>query len=549
MLSRVLHESPPKIVGAGLAPAQNVLMVGAIHELPQKSVGTIHESPKAIWHSIGLYIKLKLAFCKKYIIKRLILFKLNLKEVSMKRYLLSGLGSLLALSIGSSALAIEHKIGADLRFRYENWDNLITLGTNTATNPFKDRSFFRLRVMLWDDIKFSNNTTFRIRLNTEPKYQMGPYYHILKDNVERRKFDQDEVVIDNLYLDIKRVANLPLNLRIGRQDFLGPDGYGEGFLIMDGTPGDGSRTFYFNAIKAQLLLHPKHTVDFVFAHQKERDVYLPSLHPSYDDGRTNYIEHKKRLSATDETAFWIYGRSKINPQLTLEPYYIYKKEEGSLIRPARPIRIPGLYLHNIGVRGVYTLPNNFKIRAELVHQFGEYSNNTDRRAWGGYAFLEMPFPHCPTKPVFELGYVYLSGDDPKSKKDEAFNPLFSRNPNWNELIIYTYLLETTKWGGPIPGYWTNLKMPILRVKFSPLANLNVNLSYQKLYADEKTRLRDRMFSNKGKERGDLFLAILNYKFTKTLSGMLQYEIFDPDDFYSKSAKTAHFFRAQLHYRY
>lgn len=31
--------------------------------------------------------------------------------------------------------------------------------------------------------------------------------------------------------------------------------YGEGFLILifDGTPGDGSRTFFFNAIRARWL--------------------------------------------------------------------------------------------------------------------------------------------------------------------------------------------------------------------------------------------------------------------------------------------------------
>lgn len=461
----------------------------------------------------------------------------------MKKVLYAGMSSFFILTSFSLAQALEQKIGADLRFRYENWDNLITLGTNSTSNSFKDRSFFRLRVMLWDEIKFSNNTSLKIRLNTEPKYQMGPYYHMLKDGKDRRKFDQDEVVIDNLYLDIKKPAGLPLNLRIGRQDFLGPDTYGEGFLIMDGTPADGSRTFYFNALKAQLLLHPKHTLDIVVVKQKERDVFLPSIHPSYDDNGVLYINHKKRLSASNEFAFWLYGRCKINPQLTLEPYYIYKKEEDSKF-------VPALYLHNIGLRGVYTFKNNIRLRAELVHQFGEYSNNTDRRGWGGYAFLEIPFTNCPTKPTLELGYVYLSGDDPDSKKDEAFNPLFTRNPKWNELIIYTYLLETAKWGGPIPGYWTNLKMPLVQVKFTPLKNLNVLMSYQKLYADEKTKaLPGFMFSNKGKDRGDLYVGIINYGFTKRLSGMLQYEIFDPDDFYSKEAKTAHFFRAQLQYRY
>ncbi len=469
----------------------------------------------------------------------------------MKKVLTTGLAGLMGAFMATEAFSLDHSIGAEVRFRYENWDNLLTLGTNTEKNSFKDRSFFRLRVMLWDEIKFNNQTSLKIRLNTEPKYQMGPYYFMLKDP-DRRKFDQDEVIIDNLYLDVKRPFNLPLDLRIGRQDFLGPDTYGEGFLILDGTPGDGSRTFYFNALRARLYLSNQDSIDFVVLRQTERDVYLPNLHPSYDDGRgASYIYHKKRLTASNEFSFFAYGRFKPLPKLNLEPYYIYKKEEKSTTASAARINIPASYLHNVGLRGVYSFTKDLKVRAELVHQFGEYSKNgTDRRAWGGYAFLEKAFPNCPAKPVVELGYVYLSGDDPKSKKDEAFNPLFSRNPNWNELIIYTYFLENPNKSGAIPGYWTNLKMPLIIVKFSPFKNLNMLLSYQKLYADEKTKgLPSYMFSNKGKDRGDLYVAIANYKFTKALDGMLQYEIFDPDDFYSKEAKTGHFFRAQLRYKY
>ncbi|MEZ0343319.1 MAG: alginate export family protein [Caldimicrobium sp.] len=467
----------------------------------------------------------------------------------MKKLVFFGLSGLFLFSTASSLFAIDHQVGAHVRFRYENWDNLVTLGTKTASNPFKDRSFFRLRVMLWDDIKFNNQTSLKIRLNTEPKYQMGPYYLVLKDG-DRRKFDQDEVVIDNLYLDIKKPFNLPVDLRIGRQDFLGPDTYGEGFLIMDGTPGDGSRTFYFNAIRARFYFCNQDTIDFVVLKQKERDVYLPNLHPAYDDGRgVGYIYHKKRLTASNEFAFFAYGRFKhLIKNLILEPYYIYKKEEKS---DTSPYIVPASYLHNVGLRGVYSFTKDLKLRAELVRQFGEYSNDgRDRRAWGGYAFLEKAFPTCPAKPVVEIGYVYLSGDDPNSKKDEAFNPLFSRNPNWNELIIYTFLLENINKSGAIPGYWTNLKMPLIRVKFSPLKNLNMLLSYQKLYADEKTNSSYTfIFSNKGKDRGNLYVAIAKYRFTKSIDGMLQYEIFDPDDFYADEAKTAHFFRAQIQYKY
>lgn len=106
------------------------------------------------------------------------------------------------------------------------------------------------------------------------------------------------MLIDNLYIDIKKPFDIPINFRIGRQDFLGKDMYGEGFLILDGTPGDGSRTFYFNALKATVLIAEGQSVDIVYVSDPKTDQYLPSLHPAYYDsgsaGRT-YIEHKKGL--------------------------------------------------------------------------------------------------------------------------------------------------------------------------------------------------------------------------------------------------------------
>ena len=73
-------------------------------------------------------------------------------------------------------------------------------------------------------------------------------------------------------------------LRIGRQDFLGPDMYGEGFLLMDGSPADGSRTFYFNAAKLRWKINEKNSLDFVYIDDPRTDVFLPSIHPSVDGG-------------------------------------------------------------------------------------------------------------------------------------------------------------------------------------------------------------------------------------------------------------------------
>lgn len=449
-------------------------------------------------------------------------------------------------SFFSLSFAIENEPGASVRLRQEIWDNVVSLGTARDAQP--DRNFFRLRIQLWDNVKFNDNLRFYLRLATEPKYYTGPFRLTLDDGKNRKRFDQDEVIVDNLYIDIKKPFDLPVSFRIGRQDFLGADMYGEGFLILDGTPGDGSRTFYFNAVKASVLIADGHTVDLVYVSDPKTDQYLPSLHPAYydraDRGRL-YINHKKRLTASNEQGFWIYGRNKVSEWLNIEPYYIYKKED-------EYIGIDEKYINTFGMRAVFKL-SDFSLRGELARQIGKYTaSGNSIRGLGGYIFAGYEFKNCPVKPYLEAGYVYLSGDKTDTTKDEGFNPLFSRAPQWNELLIYTLIPETAGKGGPIPGYWTNIKALVTKLKLNPTKDLGITLSYQHLWADEKTNITSGtykdMFSNSGKNRGDLWAIIGTYKFTKNLDGMLQVEYFEPGDFYSDKAKNATFIRWQLQYK-
>ncbi|MGB9709989.1 MAG: alginate export family protein [Thermodesulfovibrio sp.] len=460
----------------------------------------------------------------------------------MNQFLRVLLSFVFLISFFSVSFAIENEPGASVRLRQEIWDNVVDLGTMPNKQP--DRNFFRLRIQLWDNVKLNDNFGAYIRLATEPKYYTGPYRLTLDNETNRKRLDQDEVIIDNLYIDIKKPFDLPVNFRIGRQDFLGKDMYGEGFLILDGTPADGSRTFYFNAIKATINIAPDNSIDLVYVSNPKTDQYLPSIHPAYYDKASGglYINHKKRLAASNEKGFWIYGRNKIFEWLNVEPYYIYKKEDAYDV-------IKESHINTFGMRAVFKI-SDFSLRGELAKQYGKYQDGTKRSGLGGYAFAGYTFSSCPVIPTVEVGYVYLSGDKTGTKdKDEGFDPLFSRAPQWNELLIYTLVPETSKKGGPIPGYWTNLKAVVTNLLLKPIKDLSIKLSYQHLWADEKTSgLPSIMFSNDGKNRGDLWAFITNYKFTKNLDGMLQLEYFEPGNFYSDKARNATFIRWQLQYK-
>jgi hypothetical protein len=105
---------------------------------------------------------------------------------------------------------------------------------------------------------------------------------------------------------------------------------------------------------------------------------------------------KKRLIATDEKGFMIYGKSKLFKNLTLEPYH----------------------LHTFGIRGVLNW-KEWGLRGEIATQNGRYSGTKDVSGLGGYIYLNRIFKEIPFSPKFEIGYVYLSGDNPHTKKDEG----------------------------------------------------------------------------------------------------------------------------------
>lgn len=444
---------------------------------------------------------------------------------------------LLAVSIVCvSSVYAEVKLdyGADFRLRQELWINLVSL--NTITTPTTlDRDFFRLRYRLWGKADFDNNYGAYLRFTGEPKEYLGdfPSWFLPHEPRNDTRLNADEIVFDNLYADAKKILNLPIDIRIGRQDFIGT--YGEGFLLMDGTPGDGSRTFYFNAIKANVQISQNMNFDLTYITDPKTDIYLPSLHEG----------SKVQLTGSNEQAFLFYGRGRFD-KLTVEPYYIYKTEQPVNTAGSIPSK---LKLNTVGARLLYSV-DKWNMGGEFAYQFGEYDNGVDRTGAGGYVFVGRKYEDVMWKPEFELRYVYLSGDKSgTADKIETWDPLFSRNPYWNELFIYTQIIETAKYGGNIPGYWTNLEIfkASAKANFSPATSLA--LSYQYLWAPQSTSgLPAPMFTNSGHSRGHLPTALLSHKFSKNLDGYLQLEYFIPENFYSGNADNATFFRWQLQYK-
>ena len=484
------------------------------------------------------------------------------------------LGSLCLLLFAAAVYAdiapaeIKADYGGSFRLRQEYWKKVADLETFKAS----DRDFFRLRTTLWGKVNFNQNFGFYGRIGNEARYYLGSYkpFEITRppaaaETSDSDRFDEDELFFDNLYFDLKNLAGLPIDLRIGRQDFVGQ--YGEGFVILDGTPGDGSRTAYFNAFKATWTINKNNSVDLIYLNDTQTDE-LPNLHPARSDYLPTYFDNERLTNISDEWGFILYGKNKLNNNFAFEPYYIFKHEDAVGHEYREHISVGGpdiaLDLNTIGARVVFAA-SNWKVRAEFAHQFGEYDNDRDREANGGYLFVGQNFSDVKFKPEWELGYVYLSGDKNPGNTNgdnEGWDPLFNRSPLWNEVFVYPLVYETMRDSGAIPAYWTNLHLLKLGLKTSLDAATSLAFSYQHLWADEEidqaylvSNSYRSMFSfdsdgkSSSKDRGHIVTAMLSHTFTKQIDGYLQAEYFIPGDFYSDDAEDAIFLRWQLQFKF
>jgi hypothetical protein len=390
--------------------------------------------------------------------------------------------------------------GFDERVRFVGTDNFID-----ADDALDDAwRFSRFRTRFWSSVPLSEKLKFNLRLTNEFRKYWDP-------EGSRYDFRLNEFVFDNLFLEATPRSDL--TLRIGRQDLM----LGEGLVVMDGSPLDGSRTFYFNAVRATWKTG-KGTVDTFAISNTATERYIPAINRNYSQG----------ILERDEQGAGIYVTQQLTKSLKGEFYNIIKREEqfGNL---------PLSRLNTTGARFTGSVNGWFEHAGELAVQFGDYGPHR-RSGVGGYVDIRKAVPSVP-KLTLQLNYTYLSGDDPATENFEGWNPIFSRWPKWSELYLYTLMQE-----GRGPGYFTNVSMvcPGFNVKLSDKQNVDV------VYRQMRS-VQNRVIANQsyGKNRGHLAITKYNYRVNKHLSGHLLAELLQTGDFYPSGSSFAYFLRSEF----
>ncbi len=418
--------------------------------------------------------------------------------------------SVSARAAGAVGESTSFKWGFRERIRQEYLENAFDMDSDLAD----DRNHIRVRTQLWMSYSPIEELEFYVKINNEHRHYFKPDRDL--------DFDEliDEFILENLYVKVAHIGGSPVTAVIGRQNII----YGEGFLMMDGGPLDGSRTQYVNALKVTAEFEER-TVEVHALSDPKRDQYLPVVN-----------SQDKDLIEWDEAGGGIYYTERSLPDTKVEGYYFFKREKHE------EAAIPASYIHTIGARLSGSPVEWLSYAAEGAYQTGKRVDEYDIGAFGGYihATAELPARFAPK---LTLGVIYLSGDDPATDEYEGWNPLYSRWPKWSDLYIYTLATERG------PAYWDNLSAPFAKLSLKPMERLELAGTIYMMGAPEETPRPGSDLFGTGSERGMLSIVKLNWSWTEYLSGHLLWERFDPGDYYFDGGDPAHFLRWEFNFIY
>ena len=415
--------------------------------------------------------------------------------------------------------------GGDFRVRNEYFNGLLTLNQN---KPLHEQDYFRFRARVWTTVTPVEDLSFFTRLTTEPREWVAQAgYSPYKG---RSGIDMTEGMVDALNVQWKNILQQPAALSVGRQDIF----LGDGWLVGEGTPYDGSWTTYLDSARLTYELKEQHTVFEA----------IGIIQDGYDDGWLPTINNQNRIETEQNEKGAIFSVANTSVRAAnVTGYFIYKND-------ARLNGVNGKYgdnadIYTVGGRLTGLLGEHWKYSVEGAYQFGRKQDTnivdhatglnpnaaTSYRTLDAYGFNSKLTWLAKDKLNNQLNVSleYLSGDNPGSKNDEMFDVLWGRWPRWSEIGLYSYAAETRI------GQEANLIRVGPGWSITPVKDLDFSAAYYALFAPESVPTRGAggttLFSHDGNFRGSFIQSVLKYKFNAHVTGHLWGECLFPGDYY------------------
>ncbi len=423
-------------------------------------------------------------------------------------------------------------LSADMRLREVFSPNLLL--------DKEDRHWQRYRTRLGATVTPTKDIDLDFRLVYEPRHFCQPDRDLqVRNQYYIDDWTMNEAIPDRMSVTWREPCGLPLRAVIGRQDII----LGNGWLVLEGTPLDDSRTIFFDAVRLTWDLAPCNTtIDTIYINQHgDSDRWIEP----FCDKDFNNIEQ-------DEQGVIVWIANKSLAKTEIDGYFIYKHDEADL--GTRPGDIgPGHMapwqagdnadIYTFGLRGVHDLTENINLMGEIAGQFGN-KNGQDLCAMGANTLATYKFNDA-LKHEVHIGYEFLSGDESGTDgRSEQFDPLWGRWARFSELLAYTVALENR------PGEATNMHRLNAGVSCVPCEKITLGADYNLLFSNHNSYGGRGIFStsNDSNFRGQLIAGRMIYQFNKHVSGHLLAEVFFPGDFYNNAHnEVAGFFRYELNF--
>jgi hypothetical protein len=411
------------------------------------------------------------------------------------------------------------EMGLDLRLREVYSRNMFTVSDSLEG----DRHYQRIRSRWSLKWALDEDIDFRTRLTWE-------FWNWCKPEGFRRSTEFDEAIFDHFNLQFRNAFDLPLTLTVGRQDII----LGTGWLVLDGTPADGSRTIFFDAIRAEYQVSDTSKLDLIYIQQYDNeDEYIkPFNHGA--------VRERRRLTQKgDEKGFIFYWTNKLNDAHSNELYYMYKNDRDSEFRQryqAAAAAGQNADIHTIGTRFFGNLDENWSYSAEMAKQFGK-RDSASLQALGTNNKLMYAFKD-ELKNQLHVGYEYMSGNDPDSSADEEFDTMWGDWPQFQrggDLQSYIWTREGAT------GEVSNLHRLGIGHSFKPNDVWTIATDYNLLWADENSESGTAGYSSGDNFRGHMLSALATYQCCKKFKTQFLLDYFIPGSYYASPSGDEAFF--------
>jgi hypothetical protein len=442
--------------------------------------------------------------------------------------------------------------GGDLRIRNEYYDNSVTLSQAAVRH---EQDVVRFRGRLWASATPIQDLSLNVRVSAEPREWLKPSFvgaYRGETGMEWRYG-----ILDILNVKWTNIFHQPLSLTAGRQDIMLGDYY-DWWLVLDGTPGDGSWSFFLDGIRLTYDVPDiKTKFDVMYIYQNPLPgEWVPTIGRSeYKGGTTSDYPIADQL----EKGVVFYVSNKSIQKTQLDAYFMYKRDDRQTFHVNGALSTPGdnADIYTVGGKLTGTPATHWQYSVEGAYQFGNKKDRireatvlTDRvrdiDAFGAKAKLTYL---CKDERKNQLSLIgeFMSGDNPDTAgKDEMFDVLWGRWPRWSELYIYSYIYETS---GKI-AQMNNLFRVGPAWSVAPIKDLTFSAMYNAMLAPESVPTRtpsagaDALFSKNGYFRGHYLQAILKYQIGKHAAAHLWGEFVWQGDYYTRRDMLS-FIRAEI----